>query len=760
MSPRRAFRSSSVSWSLGLALSLGGVPAAFGLTLEYALDRAPALVACDRQAYRGERAAALICFQALIGSSEDPRIKADAARAIGDLRGANGFFQEALKAYPEDAALRARWGELFLATHQDNEAVKLFQEALELNPKYAPAKIGLAKISAGRFEEKAREWVNEVIEDTPDSSLEAHLLLAQMSLEDGAIDEGDAQLDAALGLAEKQDLPLLDVYALKASVDLLRGIDAEASPWTKRALEHNAGFGDIYATPAHFYVITRRYREAIELLKRAVAIQPDLYSAHAELGVNLLRENKIAEAQQHLAIAYRGDPFSAPIVNTLRLIDSFDNFVVLTHASADNPGVILRLQKDEAPVLEPYVLDLVRRSIETYTQRYGFELEEPVVVELYPEHDDFAVRTSGLPGIGLLGVTFGYLVAMDSPSGRADADFHWGTTLWHEMAHVFTLEATGHLVPRWFSEGVSVYEEWSTGPLAGRHMPLPIFEAIKEDKLLPVAELDRGFIRPSYESQVIVSYMQAGLICEYIAQRWGQTALESMLKLYAQGKDTAAAVRGALEISPEQFDSEFAGYVDGEFGALVGRLETWQEAQQQAHDAAGRGDWEDAVEAADRAMALYPDYVDEGSAYLVKARAHLELEQADPMMMALTEYHRRGGHDPDALMQLAGALARAERNADAIEVFDDLLMVAPLRQEVHAQFGDLLLAAGRADRAVPEYQASLAMKPHDQAAAHYRLANAYFRLMDRDRSREHLLYALEIAPHYREAQQLLLEIVR
>jgi tetratricopeptide (TPR) repeat protein len=52
------------------------------------------------------------------------------------------------------------------------------------------------------------------------------------------------------------------------------------------------------------------------------------------------------------------------------------------------------------------------------------------------------------------------------------------------------------------------------------------------------------------------------------------------------------------------------------------------------------------------------------------------------------------------------------------------------------------------------------MNPHDQAAAHYRLANAYFRLENREKSREHLLYALEIAPHYREAQDLLLEIVR
>ena len=137
-------------------------------------------------------------------------------------------------------------------------------------------------------------------------------------------------------------------------------------------------------------MITRRYREAIGLLRKAVEVEPDLYSAHTELGVNLLRQNLIDEAQQHLAVAYRGDPFSAPVVNTLRLIDSYGNFVVSRHeadskpGSAPNHGSILRLSKKEAPVIEPYVLDLVNRTIATYTKRYGFELKEPVVVELYP----------------------------------------------------------------------------------------------------------------------------------------------------------------------------------------------------------------------------------------------------------------------------------------------------------------------------------------------------------------------------------------
>jgi tetratricopeptide (TPR) repeat protein len=744
-----------------------GATAANALTIEYALDRPKELVACDEQANRGARAEAQACYRRLVTATTDTRIKADASRAAGDLRGANAFFQAAIKEYPEDPALRTRWGELFVATHQNNEAVRLFEEALELDEKYAPAKIGLAKVAAGQYEEKTREWAQQVIDDTPEQSLEAHLMMARAALEDGDIEAGDDALDKALERAEEHDRSPLEAYALKAAADLLRG--TTESEWTRRALALNAGYGDVYAIPAHFYVITRRYREAIGLLQKAVEIEPDLYSAHAELGQNLLRENKVDEARPHLELAYRGDPYSAPLVNTLRLLDSFDNFVLTPHAAkpaapgsnaAHNPGVILRLHKDESAVLEPYVLDLVNRTIEAYSKRYNFELKEPVIVELYPDHDDFAVRIAGLPGIGLLGVTFGYLVAMDSPTGRADQSFHWGTTLWHEMAHVFTLEATNHLVPRWFSEGVSVYEEWSTGPLKGRHIPVPVLAAIKEDKFLPVAELDRGFIRPTYEAQVIVSYMQAGLICEYIAGRFGQEALARMLDEFRNGKDTAQAIQTALGISPGQFDESFAGYVDAQLGGVLAQLEAWQEKQGELQETVQSQNWEAVAARAAEVIELFPDYVDEGSAYIAKARAHRELGQAELGTNTLLEYRKRGGYDPDALIALARTLGDAGRTDESIDVFGDVLMVAPLRPDVHRDFGDRLLAANRPREALTEFQAFLAMNPQDLADAHYRLAKTYVALEDKPKGREHLLYALEIAPHYREAQQLLLEVVR
>ena len=102
----------------------------------------------------------------------------------------------------------------------------------------------------------------------------------------------------------------------------------------------------------------------------------------------------------------------------------------------------------------------LKRAMATYERKYQMKLPGAMRLEVYPNHDDFAVRTIGLPGTGgLLGVTFGLVVAMDSPTARPPGEFNWASTLWHEMSHVYVLTATHHLVPRWFTEGLAVHEE-------------------------------------------------------------------------------------------------------------------------------------------------------------------------------------------------------------------------------------------------------------------------------------------------------------
>ncbi|MGI9258987.1 MAG: tetratricopeptide repeat protein, partial [Gammaproteobacteria bacterium] len=192
----------------------------------------------------------------------------------------------------------------------------------------------------------------------------------------------------------------------------------------------------------------------------------------------------------------------------------------------------------------------------------------------------------------------------------------------------------------------------------------------------------------------------------------------------------------------------------------LANLSTWQEQVGDALESLSSEDWLEAIEAADRAIVNYPDHVAENSAYLIKARGHEELEQTDLAISALESYWRLGGYEPTALKRLATWLAEDGRTDAAIEVMADALNVSPLDDETHVELGGWLLAEQQPREALREYEASLAMNPHDQAAAHYRLATAYQQLEDQSKTLEHVLYALEIAPHYREAQQLLLEIAR
>ena len=82
-----------------------------------------------------------------------------------------------------------------------------------------------------------------------------------------------------------------------------------------------------------------------------------------------------------------------------------------------------------------------------------------------------------------------------------------------------------------------------------------------------------------------------------------------------------------------------------------------------------------------------------------------------------------------------------------------------MTEPIHGELGDLLLETDPAG-ALREFTVLAALEPHDQAGMNLRLAKAYRALGDTDKATEYLLYALEIAPNYREAQQLLLEIVR
>jgi tetratricopeptide (TPR) repeat protein len=102
----------------------------------------------------------------------------------------------------------------------------------------------------------------------------------------------------------------------------------------------------------------------------------------------------------------------------------------------------------------------------------------------------------------------------------------------------------------------------------------------------------------------------------------------------------------------------------------------------------------------------------------------------------------------DGLNDLRGATTALEQT----------LYIYPMEMELHARLADSYAHLGRWGEAIRERQAVIALNPVDRAEALYQLAKTYFDSGDLGNARSVLLRALENAPNFQKAQELLLEI--
>jgi tetratricopeptide (TPR) repeat protein len=701
--------------------------------------------ACATLRKHGKTAEAHACYESL-SQLRDPYLRAEGYWGLKMYRQANDQFRQAVAQSDANALYRVRWGRLLHERFNNTDADNLFKEALQRDPQNAQAYLGLALVSADGFDNAAIDWGAKAL--ALDSNLvEAHELMANLALEDSATDAAVKEADAAIALSPDA----LDAMAIHAAVEVLA--DRPPDAWFEKIHSVNPHYGEAYALVAHHLILDRRYEDGIAYYRKAIELDPEDWSAHSELGINLMRLGQEDEPRRELELSYANDYRDAATVNSLRLLDSYKNFVTIKDET-----LTLKLQKKEADLLHPYVEAVAKKAMATYEAKYKFKLPGPVQVEVYPDHEDFAVRTLGMPGLGALGVTFGEVVAMDSPSGRKPGDFNWASTLWHEMSHVYILTMTNHRVPRWFAEGLAVHEETQASPEWGDRITPEILLAIRDKKLLPVTDLDRGFVRPEYEAQVIVSYYQAGQICDYIQSRWGADKLLEMAHSFAEVQPTAGVIQQDLGISAADFDKQFLAWLDGNVGKTAANFDEWRKDLKDLAEAANAHRNDDVIKQGQRVRDLYPDYVYDANAYEFLAQAYEAEGNTKDAAAVLTDYERRGGHDPDTLKELASLEDGFGNPAEAAATLNRINDIYPSDEQLHRRLGDLWLAQNNYPGAIREYSSVIAMHPMDEASAHLNLAQAYLASGQTDKAKQNVLETLEAAPDYRPAQKLLLQL--
>ena len=530
-------------------------------------DAATTPESCASLRLHGKRAEAQACYSALTKSGS-AYLRAEGFWGLEQWDDANAQFRDATAPPDSPALYKVRWGMLLHERFNDKDAADLFNEALKKDPNNARAYYGLALVSTtssdGEVQMLVRARANKALELDPKLA-DVHVLLANDALENNDTAHAVSEADAALAA----DPDALDAMAVHAAIELLA--DRSPEPWFAKIKAVNPGYGEGYAVVAHQLEMHYRYEDATGYYRKAVEADPRLWSAHSALGIDLMRMGQEAEPREQLEISYNNGYRDAATVNSLRLLDSYKNFVTFKDSTT-----ILKMRKEEVDLLRPYFDAELHKIVATYQKKYKMTLPAPVQLEVYPDHEDFAVRTMGMPGLGALGVTFGEVVAMDSPSGRKPGDFNWGATMWHEMSHVYILTMTKQRVPRWFTEGLAVHEEGLAKPEWAYALSPDVLAAIRDKKLLPVAKLDRGFVSPEYPAQVQVSYFQAGNICDFIGSKWGEDKLLAMAHAYAEVKTTPEVIQLELGMSPEEFDKQYMAWMDERAGKVAANFDEWR----------------------------------------------------------------------------------------------------------------------------------------------------------------------------------------
>jgi tetratricopeptide (TPR) repeat protein len=673
----------------------------------------------------------------------------------------------------------ANFGYLFLEKYNARDAMSVFRDCLKINKSYPDALVGMALGKKYDSDLEAEVYSRAALEVNP-HLVSALSVLAQLAVEDENQEAALEEINAALAVnpADLESLSLLAVY------QYFRGDTSGYASTEQRILEINPSYGRFYYTLAENLVSRRKYQEAVDFNRKAIALDPDLWAAYASLGMNLTRVGNWEAGRKAIQQAFEGDPFNVWAFNTLDLLDQMDTFV-----GSQSEHFSYRMSREDAPILSPYASELAEEVYAKLSRRYGFKPNGPLQIEIFPDHGGFAVRTLGLPGMeGALGVCFGKVVAIDSPRARKAGSFNWGTTLWHEFTHVITLQMTNHNIPRWYSEGLSVYEEHRARPGWGDHLSNSFIKAYKEGRLLKVSELNSGFTRPKNPEQIMLSYYQAALVCEWIEEKFGFEKIRQSLLLFAENKSAEEVFRETLGLDTAEIDTEFARFMDSRvkeiashliFGRREGAVpESHAEALDKealAQRLRSNSDdffanlqmgtlllneraYSEAEGYLKKAQELFPQYVEPGNAYQLLGHMYLEKRQETDALAEFEKWRRMDSDSTEPLIQAAAIYRKHGDWPSVAKMLDLSIYINPYDLGVQKQMGEVAMKCGDWDSAIAAYRVAVALNVTDPAGAHYDLARALLASGKMQEAKREILRSLEIAPSYLEAQELLLKI--
>jgi tetratricopeptide (TPR) repeat protein len=443
-------------------------------------------------------------------------------------------------------------GRLLMARHNREEGVPALQQALALHPRQAETWFALGRAALEGFDfDSAARAVEALYQLAPDST-QGDLLAAERFL---LLEDSERAQSTLNDLLEREpDMP--EALALNAAVAARRwDRDAVAS----RLAEMDRRFpGQALgsATVGRLLALHRQYAWAEEMLRTAIARRPAWSEPRGELGQLLLQTGREGDARAALAEAAELDPFDKRSAFGRWLLDEMAGYRVI-----ESPHFRIRVKPGIDEVVAEGMPEALERMHAEVSARFGHEPAERTTIELLPDHEFFAVRITGMPGIHTMAASTGPVIAMEVPR-RGIPRKHLGTFDWlevlrHEYAHTVTLSQTENRIPHWLTEALAVSVE--TKPRTYETC-MRLAQALRTDKLFPLDRIKWAFVRPESPNDRPLAYAQGRWMVEFLEVTWGSDVVPRLLERYRQGDDEGPALQATIGIDGATFFERFKAW--------------------------------------------------------------------------------------------------------------------------------------------------------------------------------------------------------
>jgi tetratricopeptide (TPR) repeat protein len=681
-------------------------------------------------------------------------------------------------------------GQLALDKHDFKLAADVFRAGLKKFPDDPDLHWGLAKA----FESGDRTEMLAAIQaalDVNPQHIPSLLLLADHLIDAEEYDEAQKQLDLVLKVNPHRP----EALAYRSVLAHLHNDTASEQKYRNDALAFWKSNPQVDYLIGYKLAQKYRFAEGAAAQKRALDFDPTYLPARRELAQDFLRLGQDDEGWKLADEVRARDDYDVEIYNLVTLHDQIAKYQKLTNAD-----FIVRMQSHEAQLYGASVLDLLSQAKATLSRKYGVELTQRTLVDIFPEQKDFGVRTFGMPdNPGYLGVCFGSVITANSPASQAANPANWKDVLWHEFCHVITLNETKNRMPRWLSEGISVYEERQAHPAWGERMDLAYREMILHGQLTALSELSGAFLAPKNGQSLQFAYFESSLVVEYIVQQYGLDSLKQILKDLGDGKEVYQAIAAHTCPLPD-LEKKFAAYAKTQAENLAPGIDlesppdhaetersgtptpflplphagssdsdavAWKQAHpknyyvrfERAQKLLEAKKWAEAKTVLEPLAADYAGERRADNPLWLLAAAERHLGDTNAELATLQRFSEHESDFVDSYVRLI-EITRSRQDWPAVTKYaQQLLAINPLIATPYTALAEAGAASGQNDVAIDANRKLLLLNPPDAVKVHFQLARLLHNRADSEtEAKRQVLQALEDAPRFRDAQQFLLEI--